>query len=99
MGPEREGKAMEPFDWDIGQKSGRWTREAVLRRRCPGRAMRDGAAGRGRSEDDQRTVLAGLLETLGLEQAVRLGQLEDWKAAIAALEQQCDAPGNPARPR
>jgi hypothetical protein len=94
-----EGKAMEPFDWDIGQKSDRWTPEAESRRRCHSLATIDGTAGLGRNEADQRTLLARLLETLGLEQAVRVGQLEDWKAAIAALEQQRDAPGNPAGTR
>jgi hypothetical protein len=87
-----EDNAMEPFDWDIGPKSDRWTPEAEARRRCHSRATRDEAAGLGRSEDDQRTVLARLLEPRGLEQVVRMGTLEEWKAAIAAREQQHDTP-------
>ena len=87
---------MEPFDWDIGPKSDRWTPAAEARRQCNRLTTIDGAAGRGHSEDGQRTMLARLLETLGLAQVVRMGRLEDWKAAIAAREQQRDAPGNPA---
>jgi hypothetical protein len=94
-----EGNAMEPFDWDIGPKSDRWTPEAEARRRCHIPETLDGAAGLGRSEDDPLTVLARLLEILGREQAVRFGTLEDWKAAIAAREKQQDAPGHPVRTR
>ena len=38
------------------------------------------------SEEERLTVLAMLLENLGIDKAVRLGKLEDWKAAIAELE-------------
>ena len=37
-------------------------------------------------EDERLTVLAMLLENLGIDKAVQLGNLEDWKAAIAELE-------------
>ena len=37
-------------------------------------------------EDDRLTVLAMLLENLGIDKAVQLGNLEDWKAAIAELD-------------
>jgi hypothetical protein len=87
---------MEPFDWDIGPKSDRWTREEVARRlgHIPGTS--DGAEGPVLSENKQLTMLAGLLETLGLEKAVRLGKPEDWKEALAALEKQWDTTGNTA---
>jgi hypothetical protein len=86
-----EGKVMEPFDWDIGPKSGRWTREAVARRLCHLPDTSDRAEGLGLSEHKQLTLLAELLETLGLDKAVRVGKLEDWKAALAALEKQRSA--------
>ncbi|CAN5843305.1 hypothetical protein BH18ACI4_BH18ACI4_27060 [soil metagenome] len=44
---------------------------------------------RSANEDDEGerpTVLAMLLENLGIDKAVRIGNLEDWKAAIAELE-------------
>jgi hypothetical protein len=37
-------------------------------------------------EDERLTVLAMLLENLGIDKAVQLGNLEDWKAAIAELQ-------------
>ena len=84
---------MEPFDWDIGSKSGRWTREAIARRQghCP--APPDDTAAREGSEHAQLTQLARLLTTLGHDKAVRIGTLEDWKAALAALETQQGAAG------
>jgi hypothetical protein len=37
-------------------------------------------------ERQRLTVLAMLLENLGIDKAVQLGNLADWKAAIAELE-------------
>jgi len=38
------------------------------------------------NQGERLTVLAMLLENLGIDKAVQLGKLEDWKAAIAELE-------------
>jgi hypothetical protein len=38
------------------------------------------------NERQRLTVLAMLLENLGIDKAVQLGNLADWKAAIAELE-------------
>ena len=38
-------------------------------------------------ENERLTVLAMLLENLGIDKAVRLGNPQDWKAAVAALEE------------
>jgi hypothetical protein len=98
--PTWEGDVMKPFDWDIGQKSDRWTREEVARRLSHSPETRDRVEGfGGRSVHEQLTLLAGLLETLGLEKAVRLGKLEDWKAVLAALEQQRGATEQTTQPR
>ena len=40
------------------------------------------------SERQRLLVLGMLLENLGIDKAVRLGKLADWKAAIADLERQ-----------
>ena len=93
LGPTWEGTVMEPFDWDIGSKSGRWTREAVARRQGHRPAPPDDAAEHQGSEHAQLTQLVRLLETLGRDKAVRIGTLEDWKAALAALETQQDTAG------
>ena len=37
-------------------------------------------------EPERLTVLAMLLENLGIDKAVRLGNPEDWKAAVAELD-------------
>jgi hypothetical protein len=39
------------------------------------------------ASDRQRLIVLGmLLENLGIDRAIRYGKLEDWKAAIADLE-------------
>ena len=39
------------------------------------------------ASDRQRLIVLGmLLENLGIDRAIRFGKLEDWKAAIADLE-------------
>jgi hypothetical protein len=40
------------------------------------------------NEQQRLVVLAMLLENLGIDKAVRFGNLGDWKAAIADLERQ-----------
>ena len=37
-------------------------------------------------EEDRLTVMAMRLENLGIDKAVQLGNLEDWKAAISELD-------------
>jgi hypothetical protein len=37
-------------------------------------------------EEDRLTVLAMLLENLGIDKAVQLGNPEDWKAAISEID-------------
>jgi hypothetical protein len=39
-------------------------------------------------ERERLLVLGMLLENLGIDKVVRFGNLADWKAAIAALEQE-----------
>jgi hypothetical protein len=90
---------MEPFDWDIGPKSDRWTSEAVARRLSHSPVTSDGAAELGRSADEQLAQLARMLEHLSLEQVVRVGKREDWHAALAALDMPRGATGNSTRTR
>ena len=40
------------------------------------------------TDEERLTVLALLLENVGVDQAVRLGDAEVWRAAIAGLEDQ-----------
>jgi hypothetical protein len=79
---------MEQSEWDIRREGRRWTKEEFNRRlyQAPEKIEFVGAIFA--SEHERLTVLAMLLENLGIDKAVRFGKLEDWKAAIADLEKQ-----------
>ena len=50
------------------------------------------------ASDRQRLIVLGmLLENLGIDRAIRLGNLEDWKAAIADLEKKQGTSRQPDR--
>jgi hypothetical protein len=44
------------------------------------------------SERERLTVLAMLLENLGIDKALQFGKLEDWKAALAEREKDTRPP-------
>jgi hypothetical protein len=79
---------MKPPDWDIRREGRQWTHEEFERRieQAPEKIEYTGAIFL--NERQRLVVLAMLLENLGIDQAVRLGNLADWKAAIADLERQ-----------
>jgi hypothetical protein len=78
---------MDYVEWDIRRTARRWTREEVRRRLSQAPEKIEFAGGIFTSDEQRLTVLAMLLENLGIDQAVRFGTLEDWQAAIADLEQ------------
>jgi hypothetical protein len=86
-----EGKVMEQSNWDIRREGRRWTREEFDRRIYQAPEKIEFVGGMFASERERLTVLAMLLENLGIDKAVRFGKLADWKAAIADLEQQQSA--------
>lgn len=72
-------------DWSIGRQGQRWTGPEGLARleRLPARLE----LVHGKlcfSEAERRTLLAGLLENMGLDEVVQFGNVEDWLQAIAA---------------
>jgi hypothetical protein len=79
---------MEHPPWDIRRAGRRWTREEVEHRLYQAPEKIEFAGGIFTSDEERLTVLAMLLENLGIDRVVRLGKLEDWKAAIAAVEQE-----------
>jgi hypothetical protein len=79
---------MEQSAWDIRREGRRWTQEEFDRRIYQAPEKIEFAGGIFASEHERLTVLAMLLENLGIDKAVRFGKLEDWKAAIADLEKQ-----------
>lgn len=81
-------KAM-PFDskqWDIRREGRRWTGEEVERRLYQAPEKIEFVGGIFASEEERLTVLAMLLENVGIDVVVRLGNPADWKAAVAELE-------------
>jgi hypothetical protein len=79
---------MERPPWDIRREGRRWTREEVEHRLYQAPEKIEFAGGIFTSDEERLTVLAMLLENLGIDRVVRLGKLEDWKAAIADVEQE-----------
>lgn len=82
--------------WRIGRQGQRWTGpEGVSKlERLPGRLE----LVHGKlcfSETERRTLLAGLLENMGLDEVVQLGSVEDWLQAIAARAATTSQPSAP----
>jgi hypothetical protein len=77
---------MKPIDWDIGREGRPWSDEEFEERigQAPEKIeFVDGIF----ANDRQRLIVLGmLLENLGIDRVVRFGRSEDWKAAIADLE-------------
>lgn len=70
-------------DWDIRRKGRRWTKEEFEQRLYQAPEKIEFVAGIFASERERLTVLAMLLENLGIDKAIQFGNIEDWKAAIA----------------
>jgi hypothetical protein len=81
-----EGGSMHNEDWDIRRQGRTWTPEEFERRVYQAPEKIEFVGGIFASEDERLTVLAMLLENLGIDQVIRLGRLADWKAAVAERE-------------
>jgi hypothetical protein len=84
----KKGISMGASDWDIRREGRRWTKEESDHRLYQAPEKIEFVGGIFSSERERLTVLAMLLENLGIDKVIRLGNLADWKAAIADLEQQ-----------
>jgi hypothetical protein len=73
------------MEWDIGREGRDWLGADGLAKleQLPGRLelMRGKLCW---NADERHTLLAGLLENVGLDEVVRLANLEDWQQALAA---------------
>lgn len=78
---------MNKSDWDIRREARQWTREEWDRRIYQAPEKIEFAGGIFDNDRERMTVLAMLLENLGIDRAVRLGNPADWKAAIDDLLQ------------
>ena len=79
-------EGFDPTEWDIHREGRVWSHEEFNRRIYQAPEKIEYTGGIFTYEDERLTVLAMLLENLGIDKAVQLGNLEDWKAAIAELE-------------
>ena len=77
---------MKSIDWDIRREGRRWSQEEFDQRTYQAPEKIEYVNGIFASERQRLIVLGMLLENLGIDKAIRLGRLEDWKAAIADLE-------------
>ena len=74
--------------WDIRRQGRRWTREESRRRMEQAPEKIEFVGGIFASELERCTVLGMLLENLGIDTAVKFGNLADWKAAVADWERE-----------
>ena len=79
-------EGFDPTEWDIHREARVWSHEEFNRRIYQAPEKIEYTGGIFTYEDERLTVLAMLLENLGIDKAVQLGNLEDWKAAIEELE-------------
>ncbi len=76
---------MSSKDWDIHREGRRWTDEEFNRRIYQSPEKIEFVGGIFDGDDQRMTVLAMLLENLGIDKALQLGNPADWKAAIDDL--------------
>ena len=81
-------EGFDPAEWKIGRKGREWRGEEFMKRLDQAPEKIEYKGGIFIYEHERLTVLAMLLENLGIDKAVQLGNLEDWKAAVADFEQQ-----------
>jgi len=79
-------EGFDPAEWKIGRKGREWRGEEFMKRLNQAPEKIEYKGGIFIYEYERLTVLAMLLENLGIDKAVRLGKPEDWKSAVAELE-------------
>jgi len=75
-----------PGEWNIRREGRQWKGEEFEKRIYQAPEKIEFAGGIFNNDNERLTVLAMLLENLGIDAAVRLGNSADWKAALADLE-------------
>ena len=82
-------KNAEGFDareWDIRRQGREWRGEEFEKRIYQAPEKIEFKGGIFTNEADKLTVLAMLLENVGIDKAVQLGSPKDWKEAVAELD-------------
>jgi len=76
----------DPAEWKIEREGRAWKGEEFDKRIYQAPEKIEYVGGIFIDERQRFTVLAMLLENLGIDKAIQLGNLDEWKAAIAELE-------------
>ena len=87
-GPRVTHEGKQDCSWDIRLEGRSWSYDEMLQKlgSLPEKIeISEGKLFFG--DEDRLTLLAALLEHLGLEKAVRLGKPALWRQAVAALEE------------
>jgi hypothetical protein len=79
-------EGFDPTEWDIHREGRVWSHEEFNRRIYQAPEKIEFTGGIFTYEEERLTVLAMLLENLGIDKAVQLGNAEDWRAAVADLD-------------
>jgi hypothetical protein len=79
-------EGFDPAEWNIGREGREWRGEEFEKRIYQAPEKIEYKGGIFVNERQRLTVLAMLLENLGIDAAVRLGDPKDWKEAVAQLE-------------
>ena len=79
-------EGFDPKEWDIRREGREWAGEEFDKRIYQAPEKIEFRGGIFINEEQRLTVVAMLLENLGIDKAVRLGNPADWKAAVAELE-------------
>ncbi len=78
-------EGFDPAEWKIEREGREWKGEEFDKRIYQAPEKIEYVGGIFINERQRFTVLAMLLENLGIDKAVQLGNPEDWKAAITEL--------------
>lgn len=76
---------MEEIQWDLRPEGRAWGPEAMSRYQMTPEKMEMIEGKLFWSEEERLTMLALLLENVGVNQAVRIGNPDVWRAAVANL--------------
>jgi hypothetical protein len=79
-------EGFDPTEWDIRREGRVWSHEEFNRRIYQAPEKIEFTGGIFTYDEDRLTVLAMLLENLGIDKAIQLGNIEDWRAAIHELD-------------
>lgn len=81
-----ETEGFDPEAWDIRREGHEWKGEVFDKRIYQAPEKIEFVGGIFTNDSERLTVLAMLLENLGIDAAVRVGNRADWKAAVAELD-------------